>query len=53
MFTRFDLLVVVLIILTCTGWPAGFARGRIPEPVLTIVILVILIVLLLLGLVRY
>ncbi len=53
MLTRFDVLVVVLIILSVTGWPAGFGGGRLPEPVLTIVVVVILLVLLLLGVVRY
>jgi len=53
MLTRFDILVIVMIVLAITGWPSGFARGRLPEPLLTIIVVVILIVLLLLGVVRF
>ena len=53
MLTRFDVLLVILIVLSITGWPAGFAGGRLPQPLVTIAVIVILLVLLLLGVVRY
>ena len=51
MLTRFDVLLIVLIVLAITGWPTGFAN--LPQPLVTIAVIVILLVLLLLGVVRY
>jgi hypothetical protein len=53
MLTRFDILLIVLIVLSIIGFPAGVVSNRVPPYVVTIVVIVILIVLLLLGVVRY
>lgn len=53
MLTRFDVLLIVLIVLSITGWPAGLAGARLPQPLVTVAVIVILLVLLLLGVVRY
>jgi hypothetical protein len=53
--TLFGVLVALLLILTFTGWPAGFVRRPAAEPILTILVAVGLVVLLILGsgIVRY
>lgn len=49
MITRFDVLLIVLIVY----FADKLAGSRIPQPLLSIAIIVILLVLLLLGVVRY
>lgn len=53
MFTRFDVLLIVLIVLSIFGFPAGVVGSRVPPYLVTVVVVVILLVLLLLGVVRY
>ncbi|MDX8500723.1 hypothetical protein RFM99_20165 [Mesorhizobium sp. VK4C] len=53
MLTRFDILLIVLIVLAITGFPRGVVANRLPPYLVSIVLVVILIVLLLLGVVRY
>lgn len=53
MLTRFDILVLVLLVLAITGWPSGLVANRLPSNLVSIVLIVILLVLLLLGVVRY
>ena len=52
MLTRFDLLLVVLLLIAIFGWPAGLIGNRLPPYLTSIVLIVVLIVLLLLGVVR-
>lgn len=49
MLTRFDILLIVLIVY----FADKLAGSRLPQPILNIAIIVILLVLLLLGVVRY
>ncbi len=53
MLTRFDLLLIVLIVLAITGWPAGMIANRLPPYLVSAIVIVVLVVLLLLGIVRY
>lgn len=54
MITRFDVLLVVLIVLSIFGFPAGLVgSGRVPPYLVSVLVIVILVVLLLLGVVRY
>ena len=53
MLTRFDVLLIVLIVLSIIGFPAGVIPSRVPPYIVSIVVIVVLIVLLLLGVVRY
>lgn len=53
MLTRFDVLLIVLIVLAITGWPAGLIGNRLPAYMISIIVVVVLVVLLLLGVVRY
>lgn len=53
MLTRFDILLIVLIVLSITGFPAGIVANRLPPYMVSVVVIVILLVLLLLGVVRY
>jgi hypothetical protein len=53
MLTRFDVLLIVLIVLAITGWPTGLVGNRLPPYLVSVVVVVVLIVLLLLGVVRY
>ncbi len=50
--TRFDILLVVLLVLAIVGWPAGVVANRGPAWLLSAIVIVILLVLLLLGVVR-
>ncbi len=52
MITRFDILLIVLLVLAITGWPAGLIPNRLPPYLVTSIVVVILLVLLLLGVVR-
>ncbi|MER9356960.1 DUF3309 domain-containing protein [Mesorhizobium sp. M0514] len=52
MLTRFDLLLIVLLLLAIFGWPAGIIANRVPSNLTCIVLIVVLVVLLLLGVVR-
>lgn len=51
--TRFDVLLIIMIVLSIIGFPAGVVPSRVPPYIVTIIVVVILIVLLLLGVVRY
>ena len=53
MLTRFDALLIVLIVLAIIGFPGGFVGNRVPGWMSSLVLIVVLIVLLLLGIVRY
>lgn len=53
MLTRFDLLLILLIVLAITGWPAGVVANRLPPYLVSAIVIGILLVLLLLGIVRY
>lgn len=53
MLTRFDILLIVLLVLAITGFPSGIVANRLPPYLVSVVVIVILIVLLLLGVVRY
>jgi len=53
MLTRFDILLLVLLVLAIIGWPAGLVASRLPSNLVSIAVIVILLVLLLLGVVRY
>ncbi len=53
MLSRFDALLVIMIVLVFTGWPTGFINDRLPKPIVTVAVVVLLLVLLLLGVVRY
>lgn len=52
MLTRFDILLVVLLVLGIIGFPAGMVGSRLPAQLVSIIFVVVLIVLLLLGVVR-
>jgi len=53
MLTRFDVLLIIMIVLSIIGFPTGIVPSRVPPYIVTIVVIVILLVLLLLGVVRY
>ncbi len=53
MLTRFDILLIVLLVLAITGWPAGVVANRMPAWLVSAIVIVVLLVLLLLGVVRY
>ncbi|RUU12958.1 DUF1328 domain-containing protein [Mesorhizobium sp. USDA-HM6] len=53
MLTRFDILLIVLILLAVFGFPGGIVGNRFPPYLTSIVLIVVLFVLLLLGVVRY
>ncbi|WP_155772696.1 hypothetical protein [Mesorhizobium jarvisii] len=53
MLTRFDILLIVLLVLAITGWPAGIVPNRLPSWLVSAIVIVTLLVLLLLGVVRY
>lgn len=52
MLTRFDIVLIILLVLAVTGWPSGIIANRLPSNLVSIVLIVILVVLLLLGVVR-
>lgn len=52
MLTRFDVLLILLLVLAITGWPAGVVANRAPAWLVSAVVVVVLLVLLLLGVVR-
>ena len=52
MLTRFDVLLIVLIVLAITGFPSGLVGSRVPPYLVTGIVVVVLVVLLLLGIVR-
>jgi uncharacterized RDD family membrane protein YckC len=53
MLTRFDILLIILILLAVFGFPGGIVGNRLPPYLTSIVLIVVLAVLLLLGVVRY
>lgn len=53
MLTRFDVLLIVLILLSVFGFPAGIVGNRLPPYLTSVVLIVVLVVLLLFGVVRY
>jgi len=53
MLTRFDILLVIMILLAIFGFPAGIVGNRFPPYLTSVVLIVVLVVLLLLGIVRY
>jgi hypothetical protein len=52
MLTRFDILLILLLVLAITGWPAGVVANRMPAWLVNAIVIVTLFVLLLLGVVR-
>jgi hypothetical protein len=52
MLTRFDILLVILILLSIFGFPGGLVANRLPPYLVSVVLVVVLVVLLLLGVVR-
>lgn len=53
MLSRFDVLLVVLILLAVFGFPAGIVGNRLPPYMTSAIVIIVLVVLLLLGVVRY
>lgn len=53
MISRFDILLIVLMVLTIIGFPAGLVSNRLPSWMVSVFVVGVLLVLLLLGVVRY